>query len=382
MIHVEGLEKRYGEVTALAGVSFDVPAGQVVAFLGPNGAGKSTTMKILTGFLVPDAGSCAVAGRPVDPSDAAGRAAVGYLPEATPLYAGMRVDRYLGFVAELHGLGGAAKRDAVGRVIEACHLGAHAGRRIAWLSKGYRQRVGLAQALVGDPSVLILDEPTSGLDPREVVRMRELIRELGAEKTVLLSTHVLGEAEAVCDRALVIAAGRLVADGTPRELARHRAGRVALALRVPAYDTLGDPAFGPERLAEDLGGVPGVRACLEVESLPGGVFRLELEVVRAPGAHASGEPEGPLGRSAEPTLELLAATVHERGWELSELSWVGDDLEATFLELTDPERLARGDLPVVGDAPGDPGGEAAHPVAGPGERHVDAGPADDPEAKP
>ena len=256
MIHVEGLEKRYGEVTALAGVSFDVPAGQVVAFLGPNGAGKSTTMKILTGFLVPDAGSCAVAGRPVDPSDAAGRAAVGYLPEATPLYAGMRVDRYLGFVAELHGLGGAAKRDAVGRVIEACHLGAHAGRRIAWLSKGYRQRVGLAQALVGDPSVLILDEPTSGLDPREVVRMRELIRELGAEKTVLLSTHVLGEAEAVCDRALVIAAGRLVADGTPRELARHRAGRVALALRVPAYDTTVIRPSGPSAWPRTSAGCP------------------------------------------------------------------------------------------------------------------------------
>ena len=342
MIKVEGLEKRYGEVTALGGVSFEVPAGQVVAFLGPNGAGKSTTMKILTGFLVPDAGSCEVAGRVVEPGDPVGRRAVGYLPESTPLYKAMRVDRYLEFVADLHGLGRAEGRAAVARVIDACHLGRHAGRRITWLSKGFRQRVGLAQALIGDPDVLILDEPTSGLDPREVVRMRDLIRELGAEKTVLLSTHVLGEAEAVCDRAIVIAGGRLVGDGTPRELARQRAGRVNLVLRVPAYDTLGDPDFGPDSLAADLAGVPGVKGCNEVERLEGGAFRLELEVTRAPG---SSEDHPDEARSAEPTLEMLSATVHERGWQLSELAWVGDDLEATFLELTDPERLAREDAP-------------------------------------
>jgi len=339
MIHVQGLEKRYGDLVALGGVSFDIAAGEVVGFLGPNGAGKSTTMKILTGFLVPDAGTCEVAGRRVDPGDPDGRKAVGYLPEATPLYRSMRVDRYLDFVAGLHGLGGSDRRAAVGRVIEACHLGRHAGRKINWLSKGFRQRVGLAQALIGDPDVLILDEPTSGLDPREVVRMRDLIRELGAEKTVLLSTHVLGEAEAVCDRAIVIAGGKRVADGTPRQLARTRAGQVALVLRVPAYDTLGDPGFGPQSIADDLAGVPGVKRCIEVTPAEGGAFRVELEVERAPGVDLEEAPVAT--RFAEPTLEMLARTVHDRGWQLSELSWVGDDLEAAFLELTDPERLAR-----------------------------------------
>lgn len=329
MIHVQGLEKHYGDLQALRGVSFDVSRGEIVGFLGPNGAGKSTTMKILTGFLVPDGGTCEVAGKQVLPGDPGSRSTVGYLPESTPLYRDMRVDRYLDFVAGLHGQERAERRASVGRVIDACRLGRHAGRRIGWLSKGFRQRVGLAQALIGDPDVLILDEPTSGLDPREVVRMRDLILELGQEKTVLLSTHILSEVEATCSRVIVIAGGQLVADATPQEIARSRAAEMTVVLRVPDKD-LAD--FDAGAIGRDFAHVPGVARLVSAQDCGGGTARLVLDVNRAPGSVAT---------SGEPVAELVADTLAKRGWKLSELTWQGDSFEAAFLDITNPEHLEK-----------------------------------------
>jgi ABC-2 type transport system ATP-binding protein len=213
MIRAESLYKSYRGVPALQGVSFAIAAGEVVGFLGPNGAGKSTTLRLLCGLLAPDAGSLEVAGRRLPEGARAARAALGYLPESTPLYRGMRLDRFLRFCGELKGLSGAALSRAIERVAGQCGLEARLTQRIEELSKGFRQRAGLAQALIADPAVLILDEPTSGLDPLEVARLRELIRELGRTKTVLLSTHVLGEVEELCGRGLMLYGGRLLADG-------------------------------------------------------------------------------------------------------------------------------------------------------------------------
>ena len=232
MIHANGLYKRYGDLVALGGISFDVEKGSVVGLLGPNGAGKSTTMKILTGTLVPDQGYCSIDGRQVWPGDPESRRQVGYLPESTPLYRSMRVDGYLDFVAGMLGMGRSERRREVGRVIEACRIGIHSGRPIGALSKGYRQRVGLAQALLGNPKVLILDEPTSGLDPAEVVHMRDLVKELGREKTVLLSTHVLSEIEATASRVIIVSGGQIVADGNPLQLAKRRSARLVLLMRL------------------------------------------------------------------------------------------------------------------------------------------------------
>jgi ABC-2 type transport system ATP-binding protein len=322
MIHAHGLFKRYGDLVALDRVSFDVERGSVVGFLGPNGAGKSTTMKILTGTLVPDGGTCEVAGRPVLPGDPESRRRVGYLPESTPLYRAMRVDRYLDFVAGVLGASRTERRREVARVIEACRIGQHAGRPIGALSKGYRQRVGLAQALLGDPDVLILDEPTSGLDPREVVRMRALVRELGQEKTILLSTHILSEIEATASRVIIIAGGRLVADGDPRAMAQGRAAELVVVLRLG----IDDLDLESSVIGDELMGAAGVKEILGIEVEQGGVRRCVMRVERTPGCDTL---------HGEPVAELVTRRIHQRGWHLSELSWGGVDFEAAFLELTD-----------------------------------------------
>lgn len=235
MLAARALTKSFGPVRAVRDVTFEVGAGELVGFLGPNGAGKSTTMKMLTGSLLPDAGRAEVRGLAVDGGARAARAAVGYLPEHTPLYSEMRVTRYLGFVGEVYGLGRSARRDAVERVVDACDLDGYTDRRIRTLSKGYRQRVGLAQALLPDPPALILDEPTSGLDPAEIVRIRDLVVSLAREKTILLSTHVLPEVEEVCRRVLIITGGRLVADG-PLEALGEGAGDAVVATVVASEE--------------------------------------------------------------------------------------------------------------------------------------------------
>lgn len=218
MIQANALSRRYGGFTAVDRLSFDVPAGEVVGFLGPNGAGKSTTIRMLTGSLRPSEGTASVCGFDVRDAAREVRRRVGYLPESTPLYPEMRVTEYLRFRAALSGVERARREQAVGRVIEMCHLGEMRRRLVGQLSKGYRQRVGLAAAMVHDPPVLILDEPTVGLDPAQIQEVRGLIRGWSGRHTVMLSTHILAEVEAVCDRVVIIARGRLRAQGRLDEL--------------------------------------------------------------------------------------------------------------------------------------------------------------------
>ena len=305
MIRAQGLCKRYGDVRAVDGVGFDVRRGEIVGFLGPNGAGKSTTMKMLTGYLYPDAGSVEIAGESVDAGPSA-RKALGYLPEHTPLYGEMRVRRYLDFVGSVRGVHGRARRDAIERVIAACDLDGYVGRRIRTLSKGYRQRVGLAQALLPDPDVLILDEPTSGLDPAEIVRIRDLVVELARTKTILLSTHVLPEVEEVCRRVVIIAAGKLVADGSLLELSEGEGESLAVVV-------VADEAEAQRALA-DLDGVDA--AAVSGRGAEGRV-RLHLDVQ---------------GRFQ--VAERVSRLAHERGWPLCELRHEVPTLERIFLRYT------------------------------------------------
>jgi ABC-2 type transport system ATP-binding protein len=218
MIEAAGLSKIYGDFAAIRDVSFSVPQGQVAAFLGPNGAGKSTTMKILTGYLAPTAGSARIAGIDVARDRIAASARLGYLPENGPLYPDMTPRSLLRFFGKARGLTGSQLDERVAEAVERCALPSVIEKPIRKLSKGYRQRVGMAQVLLHSPDVLIMDEPTSGLDPNQIREVRRLIRELGASKTILLSTHILQEVEAVADRVIFIHRGRIVFDGSPDEL--------------------------------------------------------------------------------------------------------------------------------------------------------------------
>lgn len=218
MIEAQGLSKFYGDFAATQDVTFQVHQGEVVAFLGPNGAGKSTTMKLLTGYLAPSAGVARIAGHDMSTDRLAGSARLGYLPENGPLYSDMTPRSLLNFFADARGIIGARKRDRIATVVELCSLGSVIGKPIGKLSRGYRQRVGMAQVLLHEPDVLILDEPTAGLDPNQIHEVRETIRKLGESKTVLLSTHILQEVEAMASRALFINEGRLVFDGPVEQL--------------------------------------------------------------------------------------------------------------------------------------------------------------------
>ena len=223
MIEAIGLSKYYGNFAASRDVTFSINKGEVAAFLGPNGAGKSTTMKLLTGYLAPSAGTAKIAGFNMGTERLLGAERLGYLPENGPLYPDMSPRSLLTFFGNARGMSGMELRRRLEEVISRCHLEAVIGKPIAKLSKGYRQRVGMAQALLHDPDVLILDEPTAGLDPNQIREVRRLIRELGETKTILLSTHILQEVEAMCNRVLFINEGRLVFDGTPHELVADQA---------------------------------------------------------------------------------------------------------------------------------------------------------------
>ncbi len=217
-ISVQGLTKTYGPERAVDAITFDVRPGEVVGFLGPNGAGKTTTMKVITGYLNPTEGTVLVDGLDVREDTLSIRRRIGYLPESTPLYREMVTYDYLEFVAAMRGIPKARRGARIKEMTNACGLHEVLGKKIDALSKGYRQRVGLAQAMIHDPPILILDEPTSGLDPNQIVEIRELIRRIGREKTVVLSTHILPEVQASCDRVLIIHRGKIVADGTPQLL--------------------------------------------------------------------------------------------------------------------------------------------------------------------
>ncbi len=232
MIRIENLVKTFGAKRAVDGVSFAVQRGEVLGFLGPNGAGKSTTMRVLTGFYPPSSGRVSVGGHDVVEEPLQAKRLLGYLPENAPSYPDMSVQGFLEFAAAMRGLDGAARRSAVGRVVERCFLGSVLRQSIDTLSKGYKHRTCLAQALIHDPEVLVLDEPTDGLDPNQKHEVRNLIRELGRTKAVVFSTHILEEVDAACSRAIIIDRGRIVANGTPQELRAMSEVAGAVTLRA------------------------------------------------------------------------------------------------------------------------------------------------------
>ena len=225
LLVLESLRKQFGDVTAVDGISLQVAAGEVLGFLGPNGAGKSTTMKMAAGFLEPDAGRSVICGQDVGKTPKAAKQMLGYLPEGAPAYGEMRVLSFLNFCAEVRGLNGSDGERAIGRAMERTGLEPVQHQVIDTLSKGFRRRVGLAQAIVHEPRVLILDEPTDGLDPNQKHHVRELIKEMSAERAIVISTHILEEVDAVCSRAIIIDKGRIVADGTADELKAQMPGR-------------------------------------------------------------------------------------------------------------------------------------------------------------
>ncbi|MGB5313189.1 MAG: ATP-binding cassette domain-containing protein [Polyangiales bacterium] len=284
MIEARDLTKHYGTVTALKNATFEVNRGEVVGFLGPNGAGKTTTMKILTCFVAPSAGTARVAGADIFEDPIAVREAIGYLPESTPLYTEMLVLEYLEFAGKMRGLTGEGLRARLRKVVEETSLGDVIGKSIGELSKGFLQRVGLAQALIHEPPVLILDEPMSGLDPNQAAEIRELIREIGRERTIILSTHNLAEVQVTCGRVLIISRGELVADDTPEELAA-RAGKPRFIATVQrngqsptdiseVFSKIGDAQSVKER----AGGAPNE---LVVEVVPKGNQDLRADIFHA-----------------------------------------------------------------------------------------------------
>ncbi|MDX2167098.1 MAG: ABC transporter ATP-binding protein [Deltaproteobacteria bacterium] len=315
MISAERLTKRFGAFTAIEDISFEVAAGEIVGFLGPNGAGKSTTLRIVAGVFPPTHGHVRVAGHDVVGEPLAARAVVGYFPERVSIYVDMTVERYLTYVGEMKGLARRAARLAAGAAMASCSLEPVAGRLIGTLSKGFRQRVGIAQALVGAPRVLILDEPTAGLDPEQVADMRALVRDLRQEeRTVILSSHILPEIEATCDRVIIIHRGRVVALDTPANLNRRVRGRTQTVVDVR----------GPRAaVLAALRAEPGV---LAVDADEG----RDDEVV----AVVSSEPDRDL-------REALAAAVARHGWGLRELRPRTLTLEEIFLALTADDAPAR-----------------------------------------
>jgi len=309
MIEVQALTKHYGPVTAIRDVSFGVAPGTIVGFLGPNGAGKSTTMRILACFMPASSGTARVAGYDVFRDSMEVRKRIGYLPENVPLYSDMRVAPYLDFVAEVKGVPRAQRKGRVADVMDRCLISDMQNRLIGQLSKGYRQRVGLAQAIVNDPEVLILDEPTIGLDPRQITEIRSLIKSLTGDHTVILSTHILPEVSMVCGSVIIINKGSVVAQGS--------------------IDTLVEQFFPTSRV--QIGGPSGaVREGLQ--SIPG-----VLAVAEGSGDGGGYLVESAPGRDVRTEIFRLAA---ERTWELRELRRVGTTLEEVFMRIVAGEEAA------------------------------------------
>ncbi len=322
VIETWNLTRRYGSRTAVDGLTFRVPRGEVVGFLGPNGAGKSTTLKILAGYLPPTEGTARVGGRDVVEQSLEARRLLGYMPESVPLYPEMRVEEYLHFRAEIKGVARQARRGAVANALEQADLKDVARRLVGELSKGFKQRVGLADALVASPPLLILDEPTEGLDPNQILRFREVIRALGKGHTIFLSTHILQEVEAVCSRVVIIHKGRIAADG-PLDQVRaelqgtRRAATLVVAVRGDALSHWQTDATRAATAA--LAEVPD--ATLREARITDGLARIELEI--------PGDPDG-----CGATLEALASRCVAAGLGLRELTPHGHSLERVFHDLT------------------------------------------------
>ena len=310
MIKVESLTKRYGPTTAVRNISFEVNEGEIVGFLGPNGAGKTTTMRILTGFLPPSEGTVTIAGYDVvkDPIEVKKR--IGYLPETPPLYPEMTVESFLTFVGRLKGIAGRDVPERVGSVMQRCSVDGVRHKQIGHLSKGYRQRVGLAQALIHNPQVLILDEPTAGLDPKQIIEVRQLIHELSREHTIILSTHILPEASAIANRIIIINEGKLEASDTTENLTARMRGHESVFLEIDG------PA---EQVEAKLLAVAGVS---------------RVSRANGRGGRTSWEVEA----GSDPAIRgALSRAVVESGWSLYEIRPVGLSLEDIFLKLTTGE---------------------------------------------
>lgn len=314
-IEASGLVKSFGETRAVDGVDLAVRTGSVYGVLGPNGAGKTTTIRMITGFLPPTDGKVTVAGKDLFESPREARRQVGYLPENVALYNEMRVEEYLAYRARLEGLARNEAREAIGMAVERCLLSDVSRQIIGTLSKGYRQRVGLATAILHRPSVLVLDEPTVGLDPKQIIAIRELIRELGRERTLLLSTHILPEVELLCNRVMIIDRGRIVAEGTPESLRQGSLGNPVVRL------TIKEAPAGAGELLSQLPGVTGVRP--GAGGSDGGAWVVEHE----PGT--------------DPRESLFLEAV-QRGWVLLEMTRERVTLEDIFVRLTTHDAAREG----------------------------------------
>lgn len=319
MIRIEGLTKHYGLTQAVKGLTFEVPRGQVVGFLGPNGAGKSTTMRILAGSLNPTGGRAFVGDIDVVENPVAARKLIGYLPESNPLYDEMMVVDYLRFVADVRQVPTELRPARIKSAVERCGLTGVVSKDINQLSRGYRQRVGLAAAILHEPDLLILDEPTAGLDPNQIVEIRNLIKELGKEKTVILSTHILSEVQSTCSRVLIINEGRLVADDTPERLtaAQEGGGTVTVVLGHRHAGTLDAAA-----VRTSLASMAGVKSVDDTENEGAGTLGFKLH-------HAN-----------EDIRRTLFETAVKNDWVLLEVHRTQISLEETFRKLTDTRRAA------------------------------------------
>ena len=302
MIEIKNLTKRFAQHTAVDDLSFSVKPGEVLGFLGPNGAGKSTTMKMLTGFLAPTSGSASILGFDIQKDTLKAQRQIGYLPEGAPCYGDMTVRSFLEFIAEVRGFKGAEKRERVAKAVAQVELDAVLEQSIETLSKGFKRRVGLAQAILHDPKVLILDEPTDGLDPNQKHQVRKLIQSLAHDKIVIISTHILEEVSAVCTRAVVIAHGKLLADGTPLELESR--SRYHQAVTLVGAEPLDQAALAA------LPGVAGVEENTQEHS---------LSILAKPG---------------EVIFPQVNALIAERGWQVKELNVERGRLDEVFRSLT------------------------------------------------
>ena len=326
MIEVQSLTKRYGPVTAVSDVTFRVEAGEILGFLGPNGAGKTTTMRIITGYMPATEGKVVVAGHDVFEQPVQAKRHTGYLPETPPLYPDMTVREYLNFVARIKAVPRREIKSRVDNVMKKTWVADMANRHCAKLSKGYKQRVGLAQAIIHNPDVLVLDEPTAGLDPKQIIETRQLIRELAGTHTIVLSTHILPEVSQTCQRVVIISKGRVVAVDTPDNLTARLRGSETMFLQVA----------GPvDAIGATLSSVPGVTRAAATEGKDGFV-NVEIDSERG----------------LDVRRELAAAVVN-RGWGLLELRPMRMSLEDIFLSLTTEESTDGATPTEMGSAPGD-----------------------------
>jgi len=311
MIEVEDLTKYYGEIRGIEGVSFSIERGEITGFLGPNGSGKTTTMRILTCFFPPTRGKAKVAGYDVIENPIEVRRKIGYMPETVPLYPDMKVTTYLNFVADAKGMGKGQKKRKISEIMEQCGIVEVSHRLVGNLSKGYRQRVGLAQALINNPEVLILDEPTIGLDPKQVIEIRNFIKNLAGERTIILSTHILPEVSMTCERVIIIHEGRIIAVDTPENLTEKLEKSSKIVIQIEGVQ---------QEIRDKLKTIPGIINLVEKGEASPGVFSYEVESKKE--NDLSGE---------------ISYLVYSNNWKLVEMRAVKMSLEDIFIELITKE---------------------------------------------